>query len=54
MLYDALENDWYNNALRQILKELKNKGLKPGKVLHKVQELYGKEMASKLYNKLKK
>lgn len=54
MLYDALENDWSNNALEQILKQLKNKGLKPEKVLHKVEELYGKDMALKLYNKLKK
>lgn len=54
MLYDALENDWSNNALGQILKELKNKGLKPEKVLHKIEELYGKNISLKLYNKLKK
>lgn len=54
MLFDGLENEWSTNAMRQILKELKAKGLKTDKILHAVEKRYGKESAHKLYEKFKK
>ncbi len=52
MLFDAIENQWSNNALREILKHLKIKGLKPNKILQAIESRYGKESAHKLYERL--
>jgi hypothetical protein len=54
LLHDALKNNWSNNALRQIFKELKSKGYKPEKVIQNVKKRYGDDVAEKLYKKIKK
>ena len=54
MLFDAIENQWSNNAMRQILKELKAKGLNSDKILRSVEKRFGKEPAKQFYDKFKK
>ena len=54
MLFDGLENEWSTNAMRQILKELKAKGLKTEKILKAVEKRYGKASAHEFYKKFKK
>lgn len=54
MLFDAIENQWSNNAMRQILKELKAKGLNSDKILRSVEKRFGKESAQQFYDKFKK
>ena len=41
-LFDALEYEWSNNALRVIIKELSRKGYDHQKLLHMVEDKFGK------------
>jgi hypothetical protein len=47
-LFDAIENDWSNNALEIILKELSRKGYDHRQLLLMVEEKFGKEAALKV------
>jgi|GEM_PF-2863654 len=53
MLNDAVRNNWSNNALLEILKELRNKGYKIDRVARKLRKRFGQEAADRLLNKLK-
>jgi len=47
-LFDAIENDWSNNALEIILKELSRKGYDHRQLLLLVEEKFGKQVALKV------
>ncbi len=47
-LFDGLENEWSNNALDVILQELVQKGYEEKKLLHMVEDSYGKPAALKV------
>lgn len=47
MLSDAIEYNWSNNAIREILKELYNKGYKPKQLVRMVEKKFGPDAAQK-------
>ena len=48
MLYDAIQNDWSNNALRVIIKELYKKGYNQDRLMKMVEKKFGKEACLKV------
>jgi len=48
MLSDAIQYNWSNNAIREILKELYNKGYKPKQLVKMVEKKFGAEGALRL------
>lgn len=47
MLSDAIEYNWSSNAIREILKELYNKGYKPKQLVRMVEKKFGLDAAQK-------
>jgi hypothetical protein len=47
-LFDAIEYEWSDNALRVIIKELSRKGYDKKKLLHMVEDKFGKPAALKI------
>lgn len=54
MLYDAVQHNWSQNALLEIMRELRNKGYKPDRVLKKVERKFGPDAAKKLQLMIRK
>jgi hypothetical protein len=54
MLYDALQHDWSSNAIREIVRELAQKGYKVERTMKKVERRFGKDGAQRLFRKLQK
>lgn len=52
MLNDAIEYNWSANAIREILKELYNKGYKPKQLVRMVEKKFGSEAAQKFKNNI--
>lgn len=48
MLKDAIEYNWSNNAIREILKELYRKDYKPKQLVKMVEKKFGAEAALRL------
>jgi hypothetical protein len=53
MLNDALRNNWSNNAILEIMKELRNKGYKFDRVAKKLKKKFGEEAVNLLMSKVK-
>jgi DNA-directed RNA polymerase specialized sigma54-like protein len=47
-LYDGIHNDWSNNALKMIIKELNKKGYLQKQILDMVETKFGKRGCRKL------
>lgn len=48
MLYDAIQHEWSNNALRIIIKELYNKGYNQDRLMKMIDKKFGKEACLKV------
>lgn len=48
MLYDAIQHEWSNNALRVIIKELYNKGYNQDRLMNMVEKKFGKKACLKV------
>lgn len=45
LLQEAIENHWSNNAVREIVSELQQKGYSPKQLISRVKKKYGPEAA---------
>jgi hypothetical protein len=47
-LFDAIENEWSDNALEVVLKQLSRKGFNQRQLLLMIEEKFGKQVALKV------
>jgi len=52
MLYEAIQHNWSSNAIREILKELVQKGYRIPHLKQKVEKRFGEEGVKRLMQKL--